>query len=430
MYCIIVLYDLLLTNKVYMPAFSTYINTKKLVRIFAEIDFHDYSYQMIQSIRSEILTLSKDYIINVNEDELITALESKYHLETISFDYENKAFENPEKEDYNEGGRTYIFYNFVIKIPYNGSNIVLRLQPSQRAVISYPIYIDHDREFSNKIIYIHLRILGKNKSEFDQELSNAVNAINANLDNINNEVESWNNNLKEYIKTHFYNIKKEYLSENEFFESLNIKVDDKSDVLFNPEVIKKKVIELPRLGNKAKKFTTSPTLNEDVYKDIITNINSVGKSMERKPSIYQGKDEESLRDFILMFLENRYESTTATGETFNKMGKTDILLKYTDGNNLFVAECKFWHGEKKFNEAIEQLFGYLTWRDSKAALVVFVNNKDFSSVIETIKKTTSENPLYKSITGIKEETSFSCVFRFPDDSKKEIMLEIMLFHFN
>jgi len=385
---------------------------------------------MIESIRCELKGLSKEYILNVNVEELVDSIDSKYHLEPISFDFENKSFEKPEKEDYNESGRTFIFYNFIIKTPYNGSDIVLRLQPSQRAVISYPIYIDHDRAYSSKLIYIHIRILGKNKSEFDQELSNAILAINANLGNINKEVESWNNNLKESIKNLFTYIKNEYLSENDFFESLNIIIDNKSDILFNPDVIKKKVIELPRLENKAKKFTTSPTLNEDIYKDIIANINSVGKSMERKPSIYQRKNEESLRDFILMFLENRYESTTATGETFNKTGKTDILLKYTDGSNLFVAECKFWRGEKKFNEAIEQLFGYLTWRDSKTALVIFVDNKDFSSVLETVKKTTNEHPLYKSITGIKEETSFNYIFRFPDDSQKEIMLEIMLFHFN
>lgn len=412
-----------------MPTFNTYINTKKLVHIFGEIDFHDYSYQMMQSIRSEIKELSKEYVINVNEDELRIVLESKYHLEPISFDFENKSFENPEKEDYNEGGRTYIFYNFVVKIPYYGSDIVLRLQPSQRSVISYPIYMNHESSYSSKTIYIHLRILGKNKSEFDQELSNAISAINANLGNINKEVESWNNNLMESIKTLFSSIKKEYLSENDFFESLNIKVDDKSDVLFNPELIKKKVIQLPKLGNKAKKFTSSPTLNENLYKDIIENINSVGKSMERKPSIYQDKDEESLRDFILMFLENRYELTTATGETFNKKGKTDIMLKYTDGSNLFVAECKYWHGEKKFYDTIDQLFGYLTWRDSKSAIIIFVENKDFSGVIETVKNSSLKHPLFSKLIGIKDKTSFEQIFKFPDDPNKEVWLEIMLFHF-
>lgn len=107
-----------------------------------------------------------------------------------------------------------------------------------------------------------------------------------------------------------------------------------------------------------------------MYDDVLTIIYQVGKSWEKKPSVYQGKDEESLRDLLLTFLETRYEGTTATGETFNKNGKTDILLKYVDGTNLFIGECKFWHGASEFSKAINQLFDrYLTWRDSKVALI-------------------------------------------------------------
>ena len=74
--------------------------------------------------------------------------------------------------------------------------------------------------------------------------------------------------------------------------------------------------------------------------------------MERKPSLYRGKEEEDLRDQFLLFLETRYAATTGTSETFNKAGKTDILLKYEDGTNLFVAECKWWKGEREFHAAI------------------------------------------------------------------------------
>jgi hypothetical protein len=57
----------------------------------------------------------------------------------------------------------------------------------------------------------------------------------------------------------------------------------------------------------------------------------------------------------------------ATGETFNFQGKTDILIR-AQGKNIFIAECKFWKGEKVFLETIDQLLSYLSWRDSKAAI--------------------------------------------------------------
>jgi hypothetical protein len=119
--------------------------------------------------------------------------------------------------------------------------------------------------------------------------------------------------------------------------------------------------------------------------------------MEKKPSTYKDKDEKGIRDQFLLVLETRYDSTITTGETFNKGGKTDIILKYAkDGSNLFVAECKFWHGSSEFHKAISQLFDrYLTWRDSKAALMLFVIDKDFTNFIETIKKEIPPPLLFK-----------------------------------
>jgi len=91
------------------------------------------------------------------------------------------------------------------------------------------------------------------------------------------------------------------------------------------------------------------------------------------PSTYSNKGEEDLRDHILLVLEPRFQGS-ATGETFNKTGKTDILLRF-EGKNVFIAECKFWNGIKLFFETISQLLAYLTWRDSKAAVIIFVKTK-------------------------------------------------------
>jgi hypothetical protein len=57
-------------------------------------------------------------------------------------------------------------------------------------------------------------------------------------------------------------------------------------------------------------------------------------------------------------------------------GKTDILIRI-DGKNIFIAECKFWTGPKGFTETIDQLLGYLSWRDTKAAIVMFNRKKGF-----------------------------------------------------
>lgn len=58
-------------------------------------------------------------------------------------------------------------------------------------------------------------------------------------------------------------------------------------------------------------------------------------------------------------------------------GKSDILIRDGD-RSVFVAECKIWRGSKSLSNAIDQLLGYATWRDTKTAILVFNRNKELS----------------------------------------------------
>lgn len=42
-----------------------------------------------------------------------------------------------------------------------------------------------------------------------------------------------------------------------------------------------------------------------------------------------------------------------------------------------------WTGQKEVGKAIDQLDGYLTWRDCKTALIYFVRRKDFLNTLES-----------------------------------------------
>ncbi|MBL7839370.1 MAG: hypothetical protein JNJ75_04455 [Cyclobacteriaceae bacterium] len=113
-------------------------------------------------------------------------------------------------------------------------------------------------------------------------------------------------------------------------------------------------------------------------------------------------------------------------------GKTDIILKYAkDGSNLFVAECKFWHGASECLKALSQLFDrYLTWRDSKTSLILFVSNKDFTNTINSMKAEIKTHPYFVKETGSRGETSFSYIFHLPQDKNKQVFFEIMMFHYD
>ena len=96
---------------------------------------------------------------------------------------------------------------------------------------------------------------------------------------------------------------------------------------------------------------------------------------------------------------------------------------------MFIAECKFWKGQKKFLESIDQLLGYLTHRDSKTALIIFVDQKELTSIVLTVKNGIKEHPNFYKSVGDTYEHSLSYEFNLPQDSKKIIKIELMLFHF-
>jgi len=162
------------------------------------------------------------------------------------------------------------------------------------------------------------------------------------------------------------------------------------------------------------------------YRRVLDCIHSVGRMFERLPNTYTNKDEEALRDHILVSLESIVYGS-ATGETFNKRGKTDILVR-GDGCNEFVGECKFWRGKEVFLQTVTQLLSYLSWRDTKTAVIIFVRNVDFADVLRKVKEHISEHPQYLRVVGERDETWFTYEFRMIEDTSRVVEMAVMLYH--
>lgn len=173
-------------------------------------------------------------------------------------------------------------------------------------------------------------------------------------------------------------------------------------------------------------FAPEPVLDEQEYQHILKVLQDMTLVMERSPKAFHRLEEEHLRDFYLVALNSHYEGD-ATGETFNNQGKTDILIR-KDNKNIFIAECKFWHGPVSFTEAVNQLLGYLSWRDTKAALIIFSRNQSFSPVLESIRLAAATHPHKKSGPIVKGDTQFRYVFGNPTDHNREIILTVLAFN--
>lgn len=382
----------------------------------------------IDELTKEINSKPNDYVLEIDKDEWKQYFIDKYDFPPITLYPEDSTTEFTGKGKRELRGFEVETYRFEYKIPFTGWNFLFGLIPTRRRMDHPTARILGD---NSGFVCFDIVLVDRDDRNFESAKKQFLDTLVANSSNINNDLADFKTKVANTFDTVYEAKKKLVLEENEFFERLNIKIEPSTETIFKAPVIRKKKIPEPIVDKKTpKKYIANPTLEDGLYDDILSVINALLKSVEKKPSIYRGKDEESLRDYILPFLETRYDNSTATGETFNKNGKTDILIRYKDGTNLFVAECKFWKGEAVLHDTIDQLFdGYLTWRDSKVAIIFFVKNKDFSNVLDTIAQSVVKHKYFKSEKGHNGESSFSYLFHFPDDTEKNVFTEIMAFHF-
>jgi hypothetical protein len=395
------------------------------MKAFCEIEGSVFINERLDKIRHEISIAGKDYLLKVNEKEYKDYLQNKYSLEQLVIDKTSEEITDPIKErsnDYYEREA----YTFTISYSFSGSRELFSVRPGRWQMMSNEIHID---QFHPKVSF-RITLDKKDPNEFVGLKRQAFERSFYNIDNINADVAEWNNMIQREIEKYFTSQREKHLEENNFFTAINLKMNDNGGRVFSVPAVKKVVVPQPKV-DKGKEFSSEPTLALTVYNDILQLLYDSGKNIEKKPSLYKGKREEDLRDQFIFLLETRYDGHTVTGEAFNRVGKTDILIKSaTDGGNLFVAECKFWHGIQEFYNAISQLLNYLTWRDSKAALIIFVKNKEFSNVLKTIKSEINKHPQFGRNNEERGESSFNYSFKLVQDNDKLILLEIMVFHFD
>jgi hypothetical protein len=180
------------------------------------------------------------------------------------------------------------------------------------------------------------------------------------------------------------------------------------------------------------------SLADSVYEQMIKTITAFTRALERRPTsalrllpeTENQAGEETLRDWLMFILGSNYEAPDGGeifigGEVENGKGKTDILVRH-EGRNAFIGESKFWHGPKKFIEAIEQLLGYTTWRDTKAAIILFITNRNATAAIESAGACLASHAACKEVLHSpdpKERRDYR--FSSPTDEQRLISLALL-----
>jgi hypothetical protein len=241
------------------------------------------------------------------------------------------------------------------------------------------------------------------------------------LDSINNEIINENNKLNEKL-TRFITERKIKLDAdkkriNDLVNLIKIPLARKDD-----EIVKKIHIDTKPFIKKIKPRTPEEDYQLDTEKvvDIIKLTNNQCLQFEKTPKTYDKFYEPNLRDLLLSNLNSIFEGK-ATGETFNNKGKTDIYLNIDKGN-ILVFECKFYGGKILYHETIDQILGYLIWRQNYGIMITFCKLKNFSKILGEAESLIKSHPSYESGYRVITNTHFISKHTLPIDDYKYVEL--------
>lgn len=308
-----------------------------------------------------------------------------------------------------------------IDIPFTGEEWLFHCRTSawftsfphaevNRASLQISISLPHDTEPA------------KFKESYDSELQ----LIKKYVEMSHNEVVAYNQSLPQLVQEVVMSRRERLKKHADIAELLEIPLAEKAGA---PSIkpVKVQIRRPPPLPTPSKAgLVPEPGIASETYEHILHFIRHQGRTFERTPATYAMHNEEDLRNIILAQLNGHFEGD-AVGEVFRGRGKTDICIEQ-DNRVAFIGECKLWAGPSSLISALDQLLGYLTWRDSKASLIMFNSkNKNFSKILEVLLDTVESHSLFIRDLSCEETGEWRVQMRSKEDEGRRVTVHIFVF---
>lgn len=386
------------------------------------------------SIVEKVERIPRDQFLATSVDTLVDHLVAELSWEPLVIYEDQMAMDGKEAKvevtgrfeyDFGDGQRHYTSgHELKFYLPYSGDRRLWQMRPNSYS-LSPP---RGELDVGQSRLVITLSDTSNTEFEkFNAELQSQLTQIRQLIQSQTQMLTNYHGELPSLVKLAIERRRTQLEKAQGLVAAFNIPLVRKDGVPeFKPIEIQRRIPRpLPRPAVAG--YKPEPAINNELYEDILGVIRHAGRSFEGTPQTYKPHGEDGLRDIVLSHINAVYEGR-ATGETFRKYGKTDILLE-EENRSAFIAECKLWCGEQLLIAALRQLQGYLTWRDCKSALIIF--NKEvanFSIVQEKIAGVlpAHEGFLRSKDTGRAGEWRF--VFQSKEDPAREITVHVFAFN--
>lgn len=365
-------------------------------------DARNYFVGFHNKMKAEVDKMTDAEITACNLQEWASYLADKYYIVPITLfetNIERTLSETKVKKSNPFRGHPYERDFFEIdgvcvtfKIPFDGNPDLFELQPSSRILTRFKTerFVEpHGEEcgsFTLDFEYTKQELQDKGEAMLEyvqKQFSHDFGNYKTMIGHVNNEVASYNNGLLSLALKLLEERKKKADSFSAISAALQIPLTESKNAPNTKPIQLKRVVRQPSVKPTIPPSIPESCISDGDYENINNIITMCGTTMEKTARTYYGNGEEELRDHLLAALNTHYEA--ATGETFRKIGKTDIHIEF-ENKAAFIGECKIWHGERLFQEAIQQVLNYSTWRDLKVSVIIFnKENKSFHPILSKIK---------------------------------------------
>lgn len=396
--------------------------------LFYEGELRDILEHRKRQLGNAVSNWNGDEFLQLSPTDILSYLKDEYSLEAPQLDLEAQ-YALPPKDvniDVSQDWQRAIFdrstptylqgTQITVIVPFTGDPQLFRYTPTTRGFNPPRATIQGNQ------LHINVEQIGLTGAQAANKIRHELELIEKYLAWVTGDVQTFHTELASEAERMVEHRRQKLLADRELEKELGIPVKRRDAAPVAIPMKRKRVqVARPRATGS---FQPEPALSDVDYEAVISNILNLDTGFERSPRTFAKLDEEELRDHILLQLNGTFEGQ-AGAEMFNGEGKTDILVRVED-RNVFIGECKFWTGQKAFGKALDQLLGYLVWRDTKGALIIFIKQKDVSTIIEKADAVIREHANFKRASNAEDpERRRDYVLHQSGDPNREIHLALL-----
>lgn len=377
-------------------------------------------------------SLDPDVVLGTPPEDLLERLTDKFAVHCPELRLEEKysptgatdvridVSRDPRRVFPGHGPATAAGTRIEVHVPFTGDGSIFVMQPQQ-----FSFNPPRGAVRGNEIVVSEEQVSDSmNPEQLKESLEGTLRQIEKFLAVAKVQVDGYDQELRRTLAAAIENRRQKVLKDRSLEAFLEVPVARRT----SPGPAPILAVEVPKKGARspkvvAKPFSPEPAITDDAYQDIVRTIASFGQAAGRFPETFAPMKEEVLREFLLVILNNQFGP--AVGEMFSRQGKTDIAILH-DSGPVFIAECKKWGGERALARAIDQLLSYLVWRDTKAAIVLFVTKSNPTVEIEKASRALRTHPRCKRNAPDHLDGVRSVILSHPDDSAREIEVALIV----